>query len=221
MLGGGLVMKLAPCFDLLPSQLSGFQNEQKFAFDLFAKTPLVALVLRATEISMPGPGLMVLLAIIELIIAELLLLSSYRFASRLAGAWMMIEMVGAEYCLRMSGFHRAFFEGYEIIETWMMTGVHLFFAWHGFRLVAGGDDTHYGPLGLGEIFLRELYKLMDPYVTKVNSFLSSLMATVLSCCQKRVYDPARKAGATAVDRGRAAVASRTATPPPSAGTKKD
>jgi len=202
MLGSAFVMKLAPAFDLLPSIFDDFEKEQMQAFDLFAKTPLVAKVLNF--IGLPTLGFVVVLAAIELLFAQFLLVSSLAILGRMAGAWLMIEMIGAEYCLRMSGFHHKFAEGYETIETWGMTVLHLFLFYHGYRLAMSGyklafsgfrpafygTSDEVGPLGFGTPVLAAIYKLLGPIVQKVTEFMSNASAKVCSRCGRRASAPA-------------------------------
>lgn len=217
MLGSALVMKLVPASGLLPAPLDTFEQEQRHAFQLFAKTPLVAIVLDL--IGLGWEGFMMGLAFIELFLAQQLLISSTALVLRIAGAWLVVEMIGAEYCLRMSGFHHEFAVGYEAMETWGMTMLHLFLAYHGYRLALHGLTVRghklpgfdgyeqLQPLSFGSDILAAIL----PAANKIVTLLSEQLA---SCCGRRSAAPAAESGSgagsgSAAARGRAALSSRT------------
>jgi len=112
LLGSGLVMKLAPAFDLLsliqtklPIEmgLKAFNQEITSSYTSFVKVPYLKEALGYLGLS--SLSFMKTLAVFDFICAMLILLPKGRRPAQIAGNWIILQMIGAEYCVRMSGVY--------------------------------------------------------------------------------------------------------------------
>ncbi|CAK0864275.1 unnamed protein product [Prorocentrum cordatum] len=139
LLGSGVVMKLAPAFDVLsliqaklPVEvgLKAFQEDITSAYASFVKVPYLKEAL--AHIGLDAHSFMVALSIFDLMFAFLVLLAKGRRPAQLAGTWMMVEMAGAEYCVRKSGMYMSSVKELPHYE-FVMSSVHVYIFYEAFK----------------------------------------------------------------------------------------
>jgi len=105
-------MKLAPAFDVLSfiqrklpidMGLHAFNQEIKSSYASFVKVPYLKESL--AYLGLDAHSFMITLGIFDLICAMLIFLPKGRRPALVVGNWMIAQMIGAEYCVRKSGFY--------------------------------------------------------------------------------------------------------------------
>jgi len=96
--GSALAMKLAPLLGVAPAQ---FGVEVLKVYDAFAALPLTQPILATLRLDVRG--FIGALALMHLLTAALLVLPSGSTSAKLAGAWAVVAMAGAEYSMRSTG----------------------------------------------------------------------------------------------------------------------
>lgn len=140
--GSSAMMKLAPAAGVIPGD---FDDQIVAAYDKFGKLFL-------------GPGhgkqLMLLLAALHGVAVLFLLLPAGVTWARVAGAWAMVAMIGAEYCTRMTGFVPPGVPAGvypQLMVEGFMSVTHLVLFMCGFLLVAAKST----PLGLSQYIMAK------------------------------------------------------------------
>lgn len=133
LLGSGVLMKAAPYFHALsyvqaklPIELglAAFEKEIAASWDGFVKVPYLkkafVLLHAKTNIEVSSGTFMIVIAALDLFFGVPLLLGKSKYKANAAGLWMLIQMLGAEYCVRMSGMYLSSAKKlphYEIVMT--------------------------------------------------------------------------------------------------------
>lgn len=221
LLGSGIVMKLAPAFNLLSRVeaqlpqlpidmgLKALNKEITSSYGKFVKVPYLDQALSFTGLN--AHSFMVTLSVIDLIFAMLILVPKGRRPAQIAGLWMFVEMCGAEYCVRQSGAYMSNvtkLPQYKIV----MSVVHICIAGAGLTCLKGKEA-----LNLSGWFLSFLPSFVQKRIT-------GLIAKV-STSSKKISDTAKKVESKVEARGRGALPSgssqkRTSTPGAKSTAKK-
>jgi len=142
LLGSGVVMKAAPYFQALgyvqaklPIELglTALEKEIRSSYGSFVKLPLIKKAfgyLSAIGIKGTSSRLLIGIALLDLVCGALLLLPKGKRTAKAAGLWMVIEMIGAEYCTRMSGSYLSSAKKLPYHEM-VMTVVHVLIGFAG------------------------------------------------------------------------------------------
>merc|ERR1711976_1141077 len=108
------------------------------------------------------------LAIFDLICAMLILLPKGRRPAQIAGNWIILQMIGAEYCVRMSGVYMSSAKKLPYYEI-VMTAVHLYILFEGLlclrsdALILSGWAWSFVPASIQKLITTVCSKITGSY----------------------------------------------------------
>lgn len=129
--GSALLMKLPVLSGLAPAEFVAHMGK---AYGKFVQLPYMQAALKPIGL---GPvGLMQVLTVMHLVAAALVLFPSTDIPARVAGAWAILVMAGAEYCTTQSGFlPPGVPPGFEHYAGLFSSGIHCFIGMCGLWLL--------------------------------------------------------------------------------------